>query len=156
MRSRSSEPTYKKRVHALFGAASQDTNSTNSTTGALLCNSIGCPGGYTPIAEAWLVECGGGTCQVSQCCQASCSIHPCPSGSVLVVDASARECPDSGCTDRLCCDVCECLHMLRFVYTNLPSVFVASGSVTDGCCVQLPKHSTLTWQHYTDHYCRYS
>ena len=93
-----------------YRTGNQDTNSTTSTTGALQCNSIGCPNGYTPIENAQTTTCSGDMCEVSQCCEAFCSYHPCPNGYTPVVNATTIACADSGCTTALCCDFCECCH----------------------------------------------
>ncbi|CAN0167653.1 unnamed protein product [Pylaiella littoralis] len=47
-----------------------NTTTTIPTTpvdGTLYCNSIGCPGGYTPIADAQNTECSSDPCDVDQC-----------------------------------------------------------------------------------------
>ena len=68
----------------------------------VLCNSIGCPGGFTPIDEAWLTECSGGDCTVDQCCEAFCSYYACPDNYIPVVDAANIQC-DSDCNTDQCC-----------------------------------------------------
>ncbi|CAN0435025.1 unnamed protein product [Pylaiella littoralis] len=74
-------------------------------TEGVLCNSFGCPGGFIPIPEASVTECGGGDCTVEQCCQAFCSFHACPDGYIQVPDAGTVECDGDGgdCTTEQCC-----------------------------------------------------
>eukprot|EP00752_Nemacystus_decipiens_P010608 g9446.t1 len=69
----------------------------------LLCNSIGCPGGYTPIPDAWMTECTDDPCSVDQCCEAFCSYYACPDNYTPVADAAEIKC-DSDCNTDLCCD----------------------------------------------------
>lgn len=86
----------------------------------LYCNSLGCPVGYSPIADADVVACNGDPCEVSQCCEAFCSCYVCPDGYTSVVDAATTECDDDGCTTDLCCsDLGESpWPSLRVMYTK--------------------------------------
>ena len=106
-------PTSAPNLPAYYRAAPHETSSTtsnNSTTDGLLCNSIGCPNGFTPIENAQNTSCAGDTCEASQCCEAFCSYHSCPNGYTPVGNATTIKCADSGCTTDLCCDSCECPH----------------------------------------------
>ncbi|CAM9317191.1 unnamed protein product [Ectocarpus sp. 13 AM-2016] len=71
--------------------------------GKTYCNSIGCPGGYTPIPNAWEVECDDDSCEVSQCCEAYCSYYACPDSYIPIEDAGTTRCTDDDCTAEQCC-----------------------------------------------------
>lgn len=91
------------------GIAGYDCRDPSSSC-ALLCNSIGCPPGTTPIPEAWETPCDGDECTVEQCCEAFCSYVACPPNYTPVEDAADIKCSDEvdGCTTDLCCDGGEC------------------------------------------------
>ena len=103
--------------------------------GAVYCNFIGCPNGYTPIPNAWEVPCSSDPCEASQCCEAFCSYHPCPNNYVPVEDASEILCPTEGCNDDLCCTSGERPHWgrrpLNFGCFGLRCAFTRS--LTVGC-----------------------
>lgn len=68
------------------------------------CDSIDCPDGFTPIANADAVKCWGNTCESSQCCEASWSYHPCPIDFFSVEDAENILFDNGGgCTIYMCC-----------------------------------------------------
>ncbi|CAM9555397.1 unnamed protein product [Ectocarpus fasciculatus] len=67
-----------------------------------LCNSIGCPDGYTPIPNAWEVECTG-DCSVAQCCEAYCSYYACPDSYIPIDNANTTLCTNDDCTTEQCC-----------------------------------------------------
>ncbi len=104
-----------------------------------LCNSIGCPGGYIPIPDAWMVECDSDPCDVSQCCQAFCAFHPCPSGYTPVTDAQTLECPTEGCSDDLCCEAFCSYHPCPNGYIPIPDAgtTLCTGNTCsdEQCCV---------------------
>ena len=68
-----------------------------------LCNSISCPSGYTPIADTTNVDCDDDLCEVSQCCETSCSYYACPDGYITISDAEGLLCHETGCTIGNCC-----------------------------------------------------
>lgn len=88
--------------------STQQVTTTNGDSdsggGTLRCNSMGCPGGYIPIADAATTVCDADPCEASQCCEANGSFHPCPDGFTPINDSDMTECPDSGCTDDHCCN----------------------------------------------------
>ncbi|CAM9495754.1 unnamed protein product, partial [Sphacelaria rigidula] len=77
-------------------------NSVSRRTQEGRCNSLGCPGGYIPVPNAWEVECGE-DCSVELCCQAFCSGYACPSGFIPNPETSQRMCGEGGCNDEQCC-----------------------------------------------------
>ena len=116
--------------------------------GAVYCNSIGCPGGYTPIDMAWEVVCTSDPCEVSQCCEAFCSFHPCPDSYIPVEDAGEILCPTEGCNDDLCCTSGERPHWgrrtpnsgclgLRCVFTRSLTVRCGKAQLDRDCLPEL-------------------
>ncbi|CAM9861104.1 unnamed protein product, partial [Pylaiella littoralis] len=69
-----------------------------------MCNSIGCPNGYTPIDNACEVECSNGECGVDQCCKVVCAGYACPNNYTPIQDADEVLCTHGICTTVQCCD----------------------------------------------------
>ena len=102
-----------------------------------MCNDIGCPDGYEPIANAWEVECLGGECKVEQCCDAMCASYACPGYFVPIADAADVFCNGGVCTLQQCCDHNEVRR--RCMYDRLPCLGVRES-------VELPRENiAILW-----------
>ena len=86
------------------------------------CDSIDCPGRFTPIDNANEVQCEDDPCEVSQCCDVFCLYPPCPDepcepeetaycnsigcpdGYTPIDNAKEVECEDDPCRVAQCCE----------------------------------------------------